>query len=957
MAMTTVGTQTFIVVAGQSNSPGDTIGVTEYNLDGTVNTSFGTQGIVTTSTGSGKNVGGSANAMVVLSSGNILVAGYGYDSNGDQQAVLVEYNSDGSLDTSFGNDGIVILSLGYPSEANAVTVLGDGSILVTGSETESNGYQDIVLAELTDTGSLDTSFGANASGIVTEQIGAYSSGNAISAPSNGDGPIIVAGKGTDANGYSEMAVLEFNSDGTLDTSFGDGGIATEEVGESSQVNSVVVESSGTIVAVGWGTDAATGHREMALVGFDASDGSVDTSFGTDGIATLLVGTASNGMAAAIDANGTILVAGRANEFAVAAFNGDGSLDTSFGNGVVITNLGSDRANAIALQSDGQVVVTGETSASSMVLARFNDTNSDSLPMTYDNNGNTLTDQAGFTYTYDAWNRMVTATPPASFQFGNTYHEEYYTYNALGEQVTVLDGIQNNVGPVLVINDGNVQRSMIDSLTVVFDQPVTLSAGAFTLTGAPTTTLTVSIDWSNPSGDDKTFLISFTDSGQLSNGSLPNDIYTLTIDHSDVSYIGGGGPSSDVTFTFDRLEGDFNGDGVVNNADQVYVSDNYDTDTTSSDWFVDMNDDGVINFSDLLIIAQQSGSSYTYTPTGPILIGASTTEGASSNIIQSLAGLSPRDLYYSSQWQVIQEDANNPVTGTMQTADQYVWGIAYVNELVLRDSDADGSSSTGNLGISGSGLEQRVYALQDANYNVTALVADVNGSWIVVQRFSYDPYGNVTILNASGATTADGYDWIYLYQGGRFNAVTKLYTFENRQYRPATGTWTTQDPAGYVDGANLYQAFGSNPVSHFDPSGTDAEAAGGGAAGAGEGGGNGFVPLAGVPIGLPIKIVGQGEKTGVAASALFGREAACLQCQESEPTSGCKGTWSGGSAITVEIPSHHIPSWLNWPPISWINVIWPTFASYVPKCKRVNGHLYTTVLQADGKTQSWVSCNG
>jgi RHS repeat-associated protein len=237
--------------------------------------------------------------------------------------------------------------------------------------------------------------------------------------------------------------------------------------------------------------------------------------------------------------------------------------------------------------------------------------------------------------------------------------------------------------------------------------------------------------------------------------------------------------------------------------------------------VDQNDDGTINFSDELAAAQDGPYSYTDTAAGPIWIGTSTTEGVASG--HTLVSLSPRDFYYSSQWQVIQETANNSGTGAMQTADQYVWGIAYVNELVLRDADSDGSSSTGSYGNAGSGLDQRLYALQDANYNVTALVGLVSGSWTVVERFEYTPYGTMTVLNASGAQTTDSFNWLYGFQGGRRDAVTGLISFQNRNYDPTTGTWMTQDPDGYVNGASLYQFVASNPIDNSDPSGLAAEA--------------------------------------------------------------------------------------------------------------------------------------
>ena len=78
-------------------------------------------------------------------------------------------------------------------------------------------------------------------------------------------------------------------------------------------------------------------------------------------------------------------------------------------------------------------------------------------------------------TYDAWNRLVTLTP----QDGSN-HKIFYAYDGLGWRITKRDGVRTDVGPVLVVDDGNAQRSMIKSMTVVFDHPVTLSAGAITL---------------------------------------------------------------------------------------------------------------------------------------------------------------------------------------------------------------------------------------------------------------------------------------------------------------------------------------------------------------------------------------------------------------------------------------------------------------------------------------------
>jgi RHS repeat-associated protein len=174
---------------------------------------------------------------------------------------------------------------------------------------------------------------------------------------------------------------------------------------------------------------------------------------------------------------------------------------------------------------------------------------------------------------------------------------------------------------------------------------------------------------------------------------------------------------------------------------------------------------------------------------------------------------PTDLYYSSQWQVLEEDNLTP-TGTAAYA-QYVWGLAYVDEMVLRDRN-DGNSG-GNYGISNSGLDERFYVLQDANWNTVGIVEP--GSTLATENFIYDPYGNVTVLNA--ATTgaiSDNYNWVYLHQGGRLDPATGLYNHRRRDYGAGLGRWYEQDPARFRDGLNLYQYVGSNPIARVDPTG-------------------------------------------------------------------------------------------------------------------------------------------
>jgi len=163
-----------------------------------------------------------------------------------------------------------------------------------------------------------------------------------------------------------------------------------------------------------------------------------------------------------------------------------------------------------------------------------------------------------------------------------------------------------------------------------------------------------------------------------------------------------------------------------------------------------------------------------------------------------------DLYYSSDWRMLEEQ----VGGVSKV--QYVWSPVYLDALILRDRDADGNSANG--------LEERLYVQQDANWNVTALL---NTSGTVVERYAYDPYGYVAaFLNASwGTLSGSAYAWLYLHQGGRFDGISNLYYFRNRDYSPTLGRWLRVDPIGFIGGdINLYRAYFDAPTDYRDSTG-------------------------------------------------------------------------------------------------------------------------------------------
>jgi RHS repeat-associated protein len=145
----------------------------------------------------------------------------------------------------------------------------------------------------------------------------------------------------------------------------------------------------------------------------------------------------------------------------------------------------------------------------------------------------------------------------------------------------------------------------------------------------------------------------------------------------------------------------------------------------------------------------------------------------------------RDFYQSRWWQVVEER----VSGTPDR--QYVWGLRYVDDLVLRDRSVDGT------------LNERSYALQDANWNMVA-ICDTSGE--VQERFNFTAYGVPTALNPDFSVPYSGtdYDWTVLYTGRELDSATGLYYFRWRDYHAELGLFVSRDPTGFYSGVNLYR---------------------------------------------------------------------------------------------------------------------------------------------------------
>jgi RHS repeat-associated protein len=317
---------------------------------------------------------------------------------------------------------------------------------------------------------------------------------------------------------------------------------------------------------------------------------------------------------------------------------------------------------------------------------------------------------------------------------------------------------------------------------------TLNAGNDTITGASATrswTLDALGNWSaNPSGD--TYAVN--DENQ----------------YTSLTHVTGGccGGSSSLNFTYD------NDGNLTTRVDSIgFSTTGYVADTFAYDAW-----DRLASMTHT--IPNGGGVSWTETDFDIDGLGRRDQVVVTEN---NCTAVPSDNLFYSIDWQVLEDDratsVNNGVA-TGWTRNQYVWSPTYVNDLVLRQKDTNHDN----------GFAERLYVEQDANHNVTA-ITDTSGN--VKERFVYDPYGAQTVLNSSWAGTSDTYTWIYGFQGGRYDSYAGLYNFQRREYDPTLGRWMQQDPAGYVDGKNLYRALTDSPVDFVDPLGLQTQPAGGG----------------------------------------------------------------------------------------------------------------------------------
>jgi uncharacterized delta-60 repeat protein len=318
-----------ILVAGFSTSGlVRQFALARYNPDGSLDTSFGGTGKLLTGFGTSSNTGVSVD---VLPDGKVVMTGYA-DSFGANFAV-VRYNADGTLDTEFNGTGKVTTNFGDTDTVSGSAVQSDGKILV-GGIFESGYSRDFALVRYNTDGSLDTSF--NGTGKVLTNLAPFADDRAASVVLQLDGKIIVGGYAAVGGSDYDFALVRHNADGSLDTSFNGTGKVLTDMGSTSDTSADVVLAPGGKVIVAGYTNGGGNNDNFAIARYNA-DGSLDTTFNVTGKVTFDVGNSSIdiGRSVTLQPDGKILVAGftnrgGSNNFALIRLNDDGSLDTSFG---------------------------------------------------------------------------------------------------------------------------------------------------------------------------------------------------------------------------------------------------------------------------------------------------------------------------------------------------------------------------------------------------------------------------------------------------------------------------------------------------------------------------------------------------------------------------------------------------------------------------------------------------
>jgi uncharacterized delta-60 repeat protein len=340
---------------------------------GTLDPDFGSGGRVTTDFNSTEDFG---IAIAIQPDGKFLVAGYTSTESGFYDFALARYNPNGSLDTGFGAGGRVTTDFGSIFDfGDAISLQPDGKIVVVGNAGTGSSY-GFAVARYNSDGTLDNTFDNDGKVVTSFSNGAI---NGLGAAIQPDGKIVAVGSVRSGSNY-DFAMVRYNPNGSLDTSLdGDGRVTTAFSNFHDEAYSVVIQNDGKILLGGFASNNT--NSDFALARYN-SDGSPDNSFDTDGRVLTPVGSGNDrGFSVAVLPDGKILLGGDSfngstTDFAVVRYTSAGAVDTTFGNGgSTKANFGGGEvwATSLAVQQNGKILLAGRAMGQSnkdFAVARF-----------------------------------------------------------------------------------------------------------------------------------------------------------------------------------------------------------------------------------------------------------------------------------------------------------------------------------------------------------------------------------------------------------------------------------------------------------------------------------------------------------------------------------------------------------------------------------------------------------
>lgn len=308
-----------------------------------------------------------AQDLVTQMDGKAVVAGFYYDTHIKQNgSFILRYTTEGALDTTFGANGIKVLETlpgGEFSTLNKLGVLSDGKILLVGQMPQ-NGLQKLLLSRLNSNGSLDTTFGSNGY-ILTELTNIYP--NVVHLISQNDDSFFVT-----LNNKNAVTILKFNANGSLNTSFANGGILISDIsgGQGSYSSTLALQNDGKLVVAGGyiGDDFKGGF----VARYDDT-GVLDNSFGSNGVVTYRTSNSSTDYFTdvSIQNDGKVVLTGTSADklnnmttMLLVRYLSNGTLDTTFAAGGVINACPNYEQNncsglSVTVKANGNLLVGGQ----------------------------------------------------------------------------------------------------------------------------------------------------------------------------------------------------------------------------------------------------------------------------------------------------------------------------------------------------------------------------------------------------------------------------------------------------------------------------------------------------------------------------------------------------------------------------------------------------------------------